>query len=68
MVGDNNVTLNGDLVHFSLLVGDEPINYGKALKHKKWKATMVEELQVIEIFNAWELIEFPTYINDIEVK
>lgn len=37
MIGDNEVTLDGDLVYFALLVGDEPINYRETLNDKQWK-------------------------------
>lgn len=52
VVGDDEVTPNGELVHFYLLTGGEPINYYEALKDKQWKATMVKELQVIGRNNA----------------
>lgn len=38
VVGDNEVTPDGYLVHFGLIVGVEPINYSEDLKDKKWKA------------------------------
>lgn len=34
MVGDNKVTQDGDLIHFSLLAGVEPISYSEASKDK----------------------------------
>ena len=68
MVGDDEVTLDGELVHFSLLAGVEPINYSEALKTKQWKLAMVEELQEIERNNALELVEFPAHTKAIEVK
>ncbi|KAI5447187.1 hypothetical protein KIW84_014876 [Lathyrus oleraceus] len=37
VTADDEVTPNGESVHFSLLVGDEPINYSEALNNKKWK-------------------------------
>ena len=44
MVVNDEVTPDGELVHFALLTGAEPINYRKALKTKQWKLAMVEEL------------------------
>lgn len=52
LVGDDEVTPDGDFVHFSLLAVIELINYCKALKDKQWKEVMVEELKVIEINNT----------------
>lgn len=40
VTGDDEVTSNGELVHFSLLTDVEPINYSKALKNMKWKSTI----------------------------
>ncbi|XP_058746106.1 uncharacterized protein LOC131618977 [Vicia villosa] len=37
VTGDDKVTSDGELVHFSLLAGDEPINYNEALKSQQWK-------------------------------
>ena len=44
VVGDDEITPDGELVHFALLAGAEPINYSEALKINKWKLAMVEEL------------------------
>lgn len=68
MVGDDEVTLDGYLVHFALLACAEPINYNEAFKNKQWKEDMVKELQSIEINNTWELVELPTYTKAIKVK
>lgn len=68
VVDDDEVMLDGDLVHFALLAGVEPINYNKALKDKKWKASMVEELQAVKRNNTWELVELPTHTKAIKVK
>lgn len=68
MAYDDEVTTNGELVHFALLVGPKLINYIEALKNIKWKSTMVEELQIIEINNTWELVEFPAHTKPIGVK
>lgn len=68
VVGDDEVTTDGELVHFSLLVGAKTINYIEDLKNMKWKFAMVEELQTIEINNTWELVELPTPTKAIEVK
>lgn len=63
VVGEDEVTPNGDLVHFALLAGDEPINYNEALKNKHWKATMVEELQAIKRNNIRDLVELPIHTH-----
>lgn len=52
VIGDDEVTPDGELVHFALLAGVEPINPREALNDKKWKSSMVEELQAIEINNT----------------
>ena len=56
VMGDDEITPDGELVHFALLAGAEPINYSEALKINKWKLAMVEELQEIERNNIWELV------------
>ena len=52
MTGDDEVTLDGELIHFDLLECVEPINYSEALKINKWKLSMVEELEAIERNNT----------------
>lgn len=52
MVGDDEVTPDGDLIHFTLLVGVELINYSDALRNEHWKEPMVKELQAIERNNT----------------
>ena len=54
VVGDDEVTPDGELFHFALLAGAEPINHNKALKIKQWKLAMFEELQEIERNYTWE--------------
>ncbi|KAI5439156.1 hypothetical protein KIW84_024799 [Lathyrus oleraceus] len=68
VVGDDDVTLDGDFVHFTLLTGSESINYSEALKDKQWKIVMVENLHTIERNDTWELVKFPTHTKAIEVK
>ncbi|MCH80296.1 retrovirus-related pol polyprotein from transposon tnt 1-94 [Trifolium medium] len=48
LANDNEVNEEGELVHFALLSGAEPINYLEALNDKKWKKAMEEELTAIE--------------------
>ena len=52
VMGDDEITPDGELVHFALLAGVEPINHTEALKISKWKLAMVEELQAIERNNT----------------
>ena len=68
VVGDDEVTPDGELVHFSLLASVEPINHNEALNIKQWKLAMVEELQAIERNNTWELVELPAHTKAIKVK
>ncbi|MCI30661.1 copia-type polyprotein, partial [Trifolium medium] len=68
LVNDNEVNEESELVHFALLAGDEPINYIEALKDKKWKKAMEEELTVIERNQTWEIMELPSDKKAIEVK
>ncbi|GAU34373.1 hypothetical protein TSUD_217130 [Trifolium subterraneum] len=64
----NEVTEEGELVHFALLVGAEPINYLDALSNKKWKQAMKEELCAIEKNQTWEIVELPSDKKSIAVK
>lgn len=65
VVGDDEVTPDIDLVHLSLLVSDEPINYSEALKDKQFKASTVKELQAIERNNTYELFELTTHTQNL---
>lgn len=57
LVGDDEVTQDEDIIHFALLASVEPIlNYSEALENKQWKSSIVENLQVIERNNTWELV------------
>lgn len=47
VTGDNEVDGVGDIVHFALFLGTEPLNLEEALKEKVWKK-MVEELSALE--------------------
>jgi hypothetical protein len=68
LVNDNEVTAEGDLVHFALLAGSEPLNYIEALSNLKWKQAMIEELASIEKNQTWELVELPPNKKAIQVK
>jgi hypothetical protein len=68
VTGDDEVTPDGELVHFTLLARVEPINYSESLNDKKLKSIMVEELQAIKRKNTWELVEFLAHTKDIKVK
>jgi hypothetical protein len=65
---DNEVNEDGDLVHFALLAGAEPINYVDALTDKKWKQAMIEELSAIEKNQTWEMVVLPAGKKAIAVK
>ncbi|PNX68424.1 retrovirus-related Pol polyprotein from transposon TNT 1-94, partial [Trifolium pratense] len=65
---DNEVDEDGDLVHFALLAGAEPINYLEAMSNLKWKQAMEEELCAIEKNQTWQLVELPTGKKAIAVK
>lgn len=41
-IADNEVTKDGNIVHFSLLEDIEPIKHNKSLKNEVNKATMIE--------------------------
>jgi hypothetical protein len=68
LVNDNEVTAEGDLVHFALLAGSEPLNYIEALSNLKWKQAMIEELASIKKNQTWELVELPSNKKAIQVK
>ena len=66
MVIDEEVTADGELVHFALLIGVKLINYIGVLKNMKWKSTMVDELQAIKRSNTYELVELQTHTKAIK--
>ena len=68
MRSDIEVTKEGELVHFALLGGVEPISYEEALQEHIWKNAMLEELIFIERNNIWELVDLPNKKSVIDVK
>ncbi|PNY18017.1 copia-type polyprotein [Trifolium pratense] len=66
LANDNEVNEDGELVHFALLAGAEPINYLEALNDRKWKKAMEEELNAIERNQTWELVKLPREKKAIE--
>ncbi|CAJ2646460.1 unnamed protein product [Trifolium pratense] len=68
VVNDNEVNEDGDLVHFALLAGAEPVNHIEALNNMKWKQAMEEELCAIEKNHTWEIVKLPSDKKAIVVK
>ncbi|WVY90631.1 hypothetical protein V8G54_036145 [Vigna mungo] len=64
---DSAVTDEGDLVHFALIVEDEPINHKEALKHDLWKEAMVEEMRVIKKNRTWRDLWKEAIIEEMRV-
>ena len=46
----------------------EPAGVAEAMKEQKWKSAMEEELQMIEKYQTWKLVERPQNKNVIGVK
>ena len=58
-----------DEVHLVLLLADsENIAFEKAIRDKKWKATMDEEIEAIERNKTWDLVELLDGYKPIGVK
>ena len=58
-----------DEVHLVCLVADaENVNFEEAVKDKKWKDAMDEEIKAIEKNKTWELVEPPEGCKPIDVK
>ena len=68
MLSNNAVNVEGDLMHFALLVDIEPIDYKEAMKEEAWKNVMIEELKAIKKKHTWELTKLPFNKKPIEVK
>lgn len=68
VIGDNEVTVDGDLVHFKLLADTESINHNESLRNREWKVAMIEELQIVEKNNTWELVKLSGNAKIIKVK
>jgi len=51
-----------------LLAYAENISFEEAMRDKKWKTAMDEEIKVIIRNNTWELTEFPEGSQPIVVK
>ena len=51
-----------------LLVDAENISFEEAVRDKKWKIAMDEEIKAIHRKNAWELTELPEGSQLISVK
>ena len=56
-------------VHLVCLFPDvENISFEEAVRDKKWKTTMDEEIKVIDRNNTWELTKFPEGSQPFGVK
>ncbi|KAL0447558.1 UNVERIFIED_CONTAM: Retrovirus-related Pol polyprotein from transposon RE1, partial [Sesamum latifolium] len=51
--------MNGDNL-FSLFMNDEPLSFEEAIKEKKWKQAMEEEIHSIEKNDTWEIATLPS--------
>ncbi|MCI41636.1 hypothetical protein A2U01_0062869 [Trifolium medium] len=49
---DNEITVDGDLVHLAFNVEAEPVNFEDAVKNEKWLSAMNEEIESIERNNT----------------
>ena len=65
---DNQITDEGDIVHFALYADDEPMSFEEALKNDKWVNAMKEELKSIETNHTWQLMELLKLKRPIAVK
>ncbi|KAK2355926.1 putative mitochondrial protein [Trifolium repens] len=68
VTSDSAVNDDGDLIHFALLAGSEPIDYKDALKSRVWKKAMEDELHSIEKNQTWKLVNLPDKKRKIDVK
>jgi hypothetical protein len=56
-------------VHLVCLLADaENISFEEAIRDKKWKSAMDEEIRAIDRNNTWELVELPKGCQPIGVK
>lgn len=53
VLNNNKVIEDEDLVHFSLLVDEKPINHNEALKSQAWNNAMVKELTSTKRNHTW---------------
>ena len=53
---------------FCLFVDSEPLNFDEAMKDKRWRQAMEEEIKAIEKNNTWELSSLPKGHEAIGVK
>ncbi|GAU11617.1 hypothetical protein TSUD_346090 [Trifolium subterraneum] len=65
---DNEINVEGDLVHLAFNGEAEPVNFENAVKDEKWLSAMNEEIESIERNNTWELVDLPHGKNAIGVK
>jgi histone deacetylase 1/2 len=61
------VSNEGELIHFTLLVDVEPVNFKDALQ-SVWKQAMMEILKSIEKNQTWQLVKFPEEKKTIDLK
>lgn len=50
---NNEISNYGDLVHFALCVGSEPVSFEEAIGNKALKEAVLEELNSIEKNQTW---------------
>lgn len=59
---------NGEMIHFSMFVDFEPVDYQEELKEKNMNDSMVEELIYKQNNKTWELIKSHIGKKDIDVR
>ena len=57
-----------NLTLFCLFANCEPVSYQEAVKEKKWRDAMDEEIKAIEKNETWELVPLPKGHKAIGVK
>ncbi|GAU41877.1 hypothetical protein TSUD_367420 [Trifolium subterraneum] len=68
ITGDNEINVEGYLVHLAFNAEAEPVNFEDAVKNEKWLSAMNEETESIERNNTWELVDLPHSKKAIGVK
>ncbi|GAU20588.1 hypothetical protein TSUD_297610 [Trifolium subterraneum] len=68
ITSDNEINVEGDLVHLAFNVEAEPVNFEDAIKNEKWLSAMIEEIESIERNNTCELVDLPYGKKTIGVK
>ncbi|XP_074342369.1 putative mitochondrial protein AtMg00820 [Apium graveolens] len=68
LYGETRRILKDEFVDFFLYVNADPVSFEDTAKENKWRHAMDQEIDAIEKYQTWELVEAPKEKKPIGVK